>query len=160
MLNKGNVMKYILSFFAVVVIVCAVLFCPQKSTEHSSDYLRIHITANSNSDFDQNAKYTVKSAVFDYLSIALDGAIDSENAEAILSENLAKLKQIADQALCNLGASYCSTVEMSTEEFPARAYGSLVLESGEYRCLRIDLGAAQGDNWWCVVFPTVCFVKQ
>lgn len=152
-------MKYILSFFGVVAIVCAVLFCGQK-TEVNDDYVRIHITANSNSDFDENAKYVVKDAVVDFLIPLLAEAESKEEAEEILSSNMEKILEVANLTLRNLGASYNAKLSIVEEEMPTRSYDDLVLESGIYKSLKIDLGQANGDNWWCVVFPAVCFVSS
>ena len=153
-------MKYILSFFGIVAIFCAVFFCTKKGNEVNDDYLRIHITANSNSDFDKNIKYKVKDAVVDFLIPMLGDVKDKESAEILLKDNLQKIEAVANDALCRFGVKYNAQVTLVAEKIPTRVYDDFSLQSGVYQSLKIDLGQAKGDNWWCVVFPAVCFTSS
>ena len=153
-------MKYILSFFGIVAIFCAVFFCTKKGNEVNDDYLRIHITANSNSDFDKNIKYKVKDAVVDFLILMLGDVKDKESAEILLKDNLQKIEAVANDALCRFGVKYNAQVTLVEEKIPTRVYDDFSLQSGVYQSLKIDLGQAKGDNWWCVVFPAVCFTSS
>ena len=152
-------MKYILSFFGIVAIFCAVFFCTKKGNEVNDDYLRIHITANSNSDFDKNIKYKVKDAVVDFLIPMLGDVKDKESAEILLKDNLQKIEAVANDALCRFGVKYNAQVTLVEEKIPTRVYDDFSLQSGVYQSLKIDLGQAKGDNWWCVVFPAFCFTE-
>ena len=153
-------MKYILSFFFFFAIFCAVFFCTKKGNEVNDDYLRIHITANSNSDFDKNIKYKVKDAVVDFLIPMLGDVKDKESAEILLKDNLQKIEAVANDALCRFGVKYNAQVTLVEEKIPTRVYDDFSLQSGVYQSLKIDLGQAKGDNWWCVVFPAVCFTSS
>ena len=153
-------MKYILSFFGIVAIFCAVFLCTKKGNEVNDDYLRIHITANSNSDFDKNIKYKVKDAVVDFLIPMLGDVKDKESAEILLKDNLQKIEAVANDALCRFGVKYNAQVTLVEEKIPTRVYDDFSLQSGVYQSLKIDLGQAKGDNWWCVVFPAVCFTSS
>ena len=153
-------MKYILSFFGIVAIFCAVFFCTKKGNEVNDDYLRIHITANSNSDFDKNIKYKVKDAVVDFLIPMLGDVKDKESAEILLKDNLQKIEAVANDALCRFGVKYNAQVTLVEEKIPTRVYDDFSLQSGVYQSLKRDLGQAKGDNWWCVVFPAVCFTSS
>ena len=153
-------MKYILSFFGIVAIFCAVFLCKKKGNEVNDDYLRIHITANSNSDFDKNIKYKVKDAVVDFLIPMLGDVKDKESAEILLKDNLQKIEAVANDALCRFGVKYNAQVTLVEEKIPTRVYDDFSLQSGVYQSLKIDLGQAKGDNWWCVVFPAVCFTSS
>ncbi len=152
-------MKYILSFFGVVAVLCAVFFCTRKVENVNDDYVRIHITANSNSDFDKNIKYKVKDAVVDFLIPTLAEAENKEQAEELVRANLRKIEAVANDTLMANGVRYLAEVSLLEEKMPTRYYDDFVLESGIYQSLKIDLGAAKGDNWWCVVFPAVCFTS-
>ena len=152
-------MKYILSFFGVVAVLCAVFFCTRKNQNIDEDFVRIHITANSNSDFDKNIKYKVKDAIVDFLIPALADAENKEQAEEMLISNLRKIEAVANDTLKANGARYLAKVSLLEEKMPTRYYADFVLESGIYQSLKIDLGQARGDNWWCVVFPAVCFTE-
>lgn len=153
-------MKYILSFVGIVAIFCAVFFCTKKGSDVNDDYVRIHITANSNSDFDKNIKYKVKDAVVDFLIPMLGEVKDKESAEILLKDNLQKIEAVANDALCRFGVKYNAQVTLVEEKIPTRVYDDFSLQSGVYQSLKIDLGQAKGDNWWCVVFPAVCFTSS
>ncbi len=153
-------MKYILSFLGLVAVCCAIFLCGGNKVQLDNDYIRIHITANSNSVEDQNIKYKVKDAVVEFLIPELSMAENKEEAKAVVCSNLTKLTEIVKLILKNEGKNYSASISVTQEDMPTRAYGNLVLEEGVYECLKIDLGEAKGDNWWCVVFPAVCFVSS
>lgn len=153
-------MKFILSFVAVAIIAIAIVFCGQKETSANEDYMRIHIIANSNSQQDQNIKYMVKDAVVEFLIPVLAEAENKAEAETLINQNLAKVEEVANAVLRTQGMTYTSRISIVYEEMPARAYDNLVLEEGIYESLNIVLGEGNGDNWWCVVFPAVCFLNS
>ena len=151
-------MKFILSFLGVGLIVVAIIFCGQNKSENNSEYMRIHITANSNSAKDENIKYIVKDVVITYLDSLLNGVKDEAEAEQTIIENLDEITSVANAVLQSEGVNYCASVGVEVEMIPTRKYGDLILEQGNYSALQIELGEAKGGNWWCVVFPSVCFV--
>lgn len=157
-------MKYILSFVGICLVCCGLFFCKEtknyNQTFANNDYMRIHITANSNSDRDQNMKYKVKDAVVDFLIPKLAYAENREQAEQIIFENLEGIKDVVKDLLQAENANYGAKFSIEPEKIPTRAYDNLVLNEGIYQCLKIDLGDANGDNWWCVVFPAVCFLSS
>lgn len=153
-------MKYILSFLGLGLIVVAVMFCGgwNKKQTSNEDYLRIHVVANSNTSFDQNLKYLVKDAVVEYLVPELENAQDATAAKTIVGENLQAIENVVNAVLRVSGAEYLCQIDIMQEEMPTRDYGNLTLAGGVYSSLKITLGAGSGDNWWCVVFPAVCFI--
>ena len=152
-------MKYILSFFAIAII-CVGIFLFGGNKNNEEEYMRIHIVANSNSNFDKNVKYVVKDAVVEFLIPFLADAKNKDEAQKIIFENKELIENVANAVLFKEGAKYNAEVVFISEDMPTRAYGDLVLERGVYDCIKINLGDAQGDNWWCVVFPAVCFVDS
>ena len=152
-------MKYILSFFAVCVIVVCVFFCKEKK-DVNEDYLRIHISANSSSQQDQNLKYLVKDAVVEFLIPKLSQVKTKQEAEEIIIKNISKIEEVTNAVLKSENVNYKASVSIKYEEMPARAYENLVLDEGVYESLNIVLGEGNGDNWWCVVFPAVCFINS
>ncbi len=150
-------MKYILSFIGVAVICCAIFLCG-GNTDANEEYIRIHIVANSNSTQDQNIKYVVKDAIVNFLIPYLAEAESKEMAGEIVEQNLTKIAEVVSSALKAEGADYGANVYLTKEEIPTRSYETLVLEEGVYDCLKVELGDGEGDNWWCVVFPAVCFL--
>lgn len=131
-----------------------------KEPPQKVSYLRIHIRANSNSTLDQNIKYQIKDHVVEYLTPKFLNCTSKTQALTILKNNLSIIKSLADKILSQNGFSYQSQPYINNEYFPTRSYNELVLENGYYDALIIKLGQGRGDNWWCVVYPPLCFVEN
>lgn len=121
------------------------------------DYLRIHIRANSNSVEDQNVKYKVKDSVVEYLTPYITECESFEDVVVMVETHKESLENVADEVLRSNGFDYVSNVEIDNEYFPTRCYESFVLSADYYDAIIINLGSGQGDNWWCVVYPPLCF---
>ncbi len=148
--------KIICGLIALVFVVAAViLLTPANGKE---DFLRIHIRADSNSDADQTVKYKVKNAVVDYLTPYLTQADTKSKALSIVSARLGEICEVADKVLDDNGFNYKSRAKVTAENFPARTYDGVTLEAGVYDALILELGSGSGDNWWCVVYPPLCFI--
>ncbi len=122
------------------------------------DYVRLHILANSDSIKDQQLKLKVRDAVIAYLTPFVKDVSDAGEANTIIANHQANIIMVANAVVSENGANYPVAVQMGTFEFPVRSYGSLVLPAGEYQAVRILLGQAAGQNWWCVLFPPLCFI--
>lgn len=142
---------------ALLVVLFAITALPQKSTE--ADFLRIHIRADSNSTEDQNVKYVVKNAVVQYLAPFLANATSKRLAMQIVQDQLEVVKTVCDSVLYAQGKNYRATVKLCEEQFPDRCYDGVTLKAGVYDALIIELGSGSGNNWWCVVYPPLCFVE-
>ena len=151
-------MKYIIGITSILGIILILIFCP-LNTSANSEYLRIHIRANSSSEIDQAVKYEIKDAVVDALTPLLINCYTKEEASKEIEKNFEYIENIADNILEKHNFSYKSNAKLSYEEFPTRSYGDLTLEAGFYDALILELGEAKGDNWWCVVYPPLCFVN-
>ena len=123
------------------------------------EVFRIHIRANSNADFDQSVKYEVKSVLTEFITPLLINATTKEHAIAIIRSRLSDITNIAKVTLEKYGFYYGATAKITKEEFPTRDYNGNVFPAGEYDALLVELGEAKGDNWWCVVYPPLCFVN-
>lgn len=143
-----------------LLIVAAVCFFTLYEQPTDSDYIRIHIRANSNSEFDQSVKHKVKDSVIAYLTPLLAETRSKDEAYAVIDSNLDEITARASLALNTNGSGYTASAKLCREEFPARAYGDIVLEKGVYDALIVTLGKGDGDNWWCVAFPPLCFVNS
>ena len=154
--------KVIITILLCVAIFGGVLSLNMgKETELSaSDFLRIHIRANSNEVYDQDVKYKVKDKLVEYLTPILAEATSKEKAMELVSQNLDEISNIASLVLQEEGYTYSAKAKLKSEEFPMRCYDDVVLESGEYDSLIVELGSAEGNNWWCVVYPPLCFVAS
>lgn len=124
----------------------------------AGDLIRLHIVANSDSAADQRLKLQVRDAVIAYLAPLLAGAASVDDARRIVVSQRADILRIARQTAAAAGASYPVALETGWYDFPVRSYGSLVLPPGRYEAVRILLGAAEGKNWWCVLFPPLCLI--
>jgi len=127
---------------------------------NTDDFLRLHIRAHSNSHSDQLVKYEVKQAILDEFTPVFAFVTSREQAMTVLHNNLRRFEQIADDVLSRGGKTYTSSVTLRSEFFPERSYNGHVLPSGMYDALVITLGAGLGDNWWCVVYPPLCFLDN
>lgn len=152
-------MKWIISLFGIVAICVSAFFLKENTQQKNDDYVRIHIIANSNESKDQIVKYKVKDAVVDLLKDDLSKIKSVSNAKKYIGENLGSISLEVEKVLSENMCNYRCDVVLKKQLLPARAYTGLTLEEGEYETLVIKLGSGNGDNWWCVVFPDVCFAN-
>ena len=153
-------MKKLCIIVAILTIIIVAFAVGEREKISNTEYLRIHIRANSDSDFDQDIKEGVKTAVINYLTPYISNSIDKDDAIKTLNERLDGIKKIVDNVLSKNGLDYKSKVSVKKEQFPLRTYNDVTLPSGVYDALIIDLGEANGNNWWCVVYPPLCFTNS
>ena len=152
-------------FVAVLIALLAVIGTialvknTENGTQADTDFLRIHVRANSNSQIDQNIKYIVKDEVVAFITPYAAQCKDKEKAIVIIKGILPEIEKVCDRVLKANGFSYTSKASVRAEEFPTRVYGDLTLENGIYDALIIELGSGTGDNWWCVIYPPLCFTS-
>lgn len=149
--------KIVLVVLLCFVIVFILIIQPQLKSDNTA-YLRIHIRANSNEYVDQNVKYAVKESVVNYLTPYIAECQTVDEAKNVLINHQSSINQVAQNVLNDNGFTYSVNVKINNEFFPTRSYEGRVIESGYYDALIIELGEGQGDNWWCVVYPPLCFV--
>ena len=119
--------------------------------------LRFHVRANSNSESDLALKYRVRDEILIRIGATLEGNKTREEVMAYLNDNLDYIKQIAEETIKQAGYNYKVKVYISKDFFPIRQYGELVLPAGEYEALRVDIGEARGENFWCILYPMMCY---
>ena len=130
----------------------------QQSIAH--EVIRLHVLANSDSKQDQQLKLMVKNAIVAYMQDELcDVTSIAEARKQILSLS-DTINQIAAETIVANGYSYSVTTSLGTSYFPEKTYGDLTFPAGKYEALQVRIGKAQGHNWWCVLFPTLCFVDE
>ena len=120
------------------------------------ELIRFHVVAASDSQEDQAVKLQVRDAVIQAVQQDLQNLTDMEEAKAYLAENLPKVESIANQVLAQAGFDDTAKVSLCIEEFTTRVYDTFTLPAGLYESLRIIIGEGEGQNWWCVVFPSLC----
>ena len=154
-------MKKICITFCVLLIIIATVFAAAEISQGGaqSDYLRIHVRANSNSQYDQSIKYAVKDKIVAFITPYVAQCSTKERAMEVVGALTDEIEEVCDGALSSLGVSYRSAAEIREEYFPTRVYDGATLEAGVYDALIVELGEGTGDNWWCVVYPPLCFTS-
>ena len=118
--------------------------------------IRLHVIANSDSDADQTLKLCVRDAVLCRAEEILRQSADMTEARARLRDSLPDIGDAAAQELAAQGSGYSVSVALEDTEFPRKTYDGFALPAGEYMALRVVIGAGEGRNWWCVVYPPLC----
>ena len=159
-INHSKVkMVIILTFlFFVYTTLCAISYANDISTDIADSVFRLHVIANSDSEIDQDLKYTVRDALLSYMNDLCANCTSKEEAISIASEHLEDFKEIALNTIQEEGFDYSVNIRIGNFEFPTKDYGDISLPAGTYDALRVEIGEAKGQNWWCVMFPPLCFV--
>ena len=128
--------------------------------EIAANIIRFHVRAESDSEEDQWLKLQVKEAVLDYISPILSESQSLEESRQLLESESSNIRDVAVAALRDLGNESDVKVYFENCYFPLKAYGNMTFPPGEYEAFRVDIGAARGRNWWCVLYPPLCFVDM
>lgn len=120
--------------------------------------LRFHVLGNSDSEEDQNVKLYVKEGLITYLAPLLKDCTGKEDTTRVLMAHLTDIEAEASRLLAMKGYYYGASANLGKSNFPIKVYGDITLPAGEYDALKIELGKAKGRNWWCILFPNLCFV--
>ena len=152
--------KFCIVFMFLFIIILTVCMSATPAAGTESEFLRVHIRANSDAVCDQSVKYEVKDAVVDYLMPLAAACQSKAQAMKRIEDVLSEIEQVADGVLREHGYSYCAKAKLTREEFPTRVYENVTLESGVYDALILELGEASGANWWCVIYPPLCFAGE
>lgn len=132
------------------------VFATSSLDNLSQKVIRFHVLANSDSDIDQQLKLQVKDEVFEYISNLTVNCDTNEQAFDIITENISEINQLAYTVIENQGFSYSCKTILENEYYPQKSYDNFSLPAGYYNGLKIEIGKAQGQNWWCVLFPPLC----
>lgn len=124
----------------------------------ASKIIRFHVIANSDSKSDQALKLKVRDKVLEYMQPKLKNSKSIDESRKIIKQNNEKIIAIANKVIQENGYNYSVTSTLSNENFPIKTYGNITLPQGKYEAYRIIIGSGEGQNWWCVMFPPVCFV--
>ena len=157
--NSKIKMFIILTFLLFIyTTICAVSYAQNISTDIANSVFRLHVIANSDSQEDQNLKYKVRDNLLSYMNKICKNAQSKSEAIEIAKKHENDFKNIALETIKNEGYSYNVKINIGNFEFPTKHYGDISLPSGYYDALRVEIGEAKGQNWWCVMFPPLCFV--
>ena len=140
-------------FLSVILVVGAVAKDHRYLTDH---VIRLHVVANSDSQQDQWLKLQVRDGITKWLAEYADAEMSAEQAAVWIQNQLPQLRQVAQNCAAAAGWTGDVAVSFTREAFPTREYETFSLPAGVYQALRVNIGQAQGKNWWCVVFPSLC----
>lgn len=144
----------------VLALVCSVLIgmarFETKCQALRDNILRLHIVANSDSDFDQQLKLKVRDAVLSETKNLFEQATDLDFAIAAARQSVPEIVSAAQQVLKDAGVQQSVSVDIGDAYFDTREYDTFTLPAGTYKAVNIRLGEAKGKNWWCVMFPALC----
>lgn len=145
--------------FTMFFILTAYSYASNISEGLSENIFRLHILANSDSEEDQALKLKVRDAILEYMKTLTE---DTSNKQAVieLSKNHTEdFKKVAKKVIQENGYDYSVNIEIGNFYFPTKYYGNISLPAGNYDALKIEIGNAEGQNWWCSLFPPLCFVS-
>lgn len=158
---------YILASILVVILITSTFVIIKEvnkieacTYDYKDKLIRFHVIANSDSDKDQKLKLKVRDEVISYLQPKLENSNSIEESEKIIKNEYKTLENISKKVISKNGYNYIVKVGLEYSNFPAKQYSSVVLPAGKYKALRIIIGEGKGKNWWCVMFPPLCFVDD
>ncbi|MGI6161391.1 MAG: stage II sporulation protein R [Christensenellales bacterium] len=145
-------MKYI----KTVALCAAILLL--ASCSNRSDVMRLHVIANSDSETDQQIKLKVRDGIYSMLGGELALTENADEANETIANNTSRIKSMAEDIIRENGQEYSAKVIIGEFDFPDKTYAGTVYPKGRYQAVQIILGDGGGENWWCVMFPPLCFV--
>ena len=157
--NPKIKMIIILSFLLFIYTsICAISYAQNVSTDIANSVFRLHVIANSDTSQDQDLKYKVRDNLLKYMNEICANCVTKQEAIDLVNKNKNKFGQIAEDTIKEEGYSYNVNIRIGNFQFPTKNYGDISLPAGYYDALRVEIGEAKGQNWWCVMFPPLCFV--
>ena len=155
---KIKLFLFILPLLFIYTLICSISYVNAISTDLQKNVFRLHVIANSDSEEDQNLKLKVRDNVIKYMNTLCSKTTSKEEAIEIANAHLNEFKKIALSTIKENGYNYDVDISIDNVFFPTKTYGDISLPEGYYDALRIKIGKAEGKNWWCVMFPPLCFV--
>ena len=155
---KKICITFLLLFIIVLTVGCSGMEL-SVATNDETAYLRIHVRANSNESCDQKIKYLIKDEIVKFLTPHISACHSKDETANVIIQKSKSLEYIIDGLLAKNGFKYTSKVSIKNEKFPTRVYDGYTLNSGYYDAVIVELGDAKGDNWWCVIYPPLCFTS-
>lgn len=143
-------------FITLIVCIIATISFENDCKGIREEFLRLHVIANSDEDYDQELKLKVRDAILQSGTKAFTGSEDIISAESKITEQKESLRYTAEETARSLGFDYDIKIEVARSYFPTRTYDNLTLPAGYYKAVRVIIGEGKGKNWWCIMFPPLC----
>ena len=151
-------MLFLIILFTIYIFANCYFNTNNSLNNIENNVFRLHIIANSDFEEDQKLKYKVRDNIISYMNNICENISSKEEAILIAKTHINDFKLIADKTIADNGFNYTANVEIGNYKFPTKYYGDITLPSGYYDALEIKLGNNSGQNWWCVLYPSLCFV--
>lgn len=148
----------ILILLSLFILISAISYVDAVSNNIADSVFRLHVIANSNSKEDQELKLKIRDELLSYMNIISKDSTNKQEAMQIANEHKEEFIQIAEKVIKENGYNYTVNVQVGKADFPTKYYGDITLPAGTYDALKVQIGEAKGQNWWCVMFPPLCFV--
>ena len=142
----------------IYIILSAQSYTFAISSDLSNAVFRLHVLANSDSKEDQDLKLKVRDNLLKYMNSICSNCKTKAEAMKIANENKKVFQEIAENTIKEKGYDYSVKININNFYFPTKTYGDISLPAGYYDALRVEIGEAKGQNWWCVMFPSLCFI--
>ncbi|MCL2382773.1 MAG: stage II sporulation protein R [Oscillospiraceae bacterium] len=148
----------LLLLFTLFTIISAFSYATAISDSISNSLFRLHVVSNSPSSEDQHLKYLVRDNILQYINEHSDDFSCKDDILLFANNNIDEIQRIANNTLYSNGSAHSANVQVGNFRFPTKQYGEITLPPGFYDALKVEIGDAVGSNWWCVMFPPLCFV--
>ena len=148
----------ILILLSIFILISAISYVDAVSNNIADSVFRLHVIANSDSKEDQELKLKVRDELLSYMNIISKDSTNKQETMKIAKEHKEEFKKIAEKVIEENGYNYTVNVQVGKADFPTKYYGDITLPAGTYDALKVQIGDAKGQNWWCVMFPPLCFV--
>lgn len=156
---KYKIGFFLLAFFFVFGLLMSIYIYTDRELANVPDkIIRLHVVANSDSPEDQQLKLKVRDKVIGRMNARFEGLSDISEVKSIIEGSLEEIEAIARETIKDNNKPYDVKAAFAISDFPTKAYGNLTLPAGEYQALNIVIGEGEGKNWWCVMFPPLCFI--
>ena len=149
---------FLLIVSVLFLLLSAYSYVNAVSNNLADSVFRLHVIANSDSKEDQELKYKVRDSLIEYMNTLTNEMNSKEEVIKIAKSHLEDFKEIAQNVVKENGYNYDVNVEIGNFSFPTKTYGDISFPAGFYDALKVEIGKAEGQNWWCVMFPPLCFI--
>lgn len=160
MKKKLNFILILTILIFLYIVLLSFNYSQAISYNLSDSVFRLHIIANSNSSADQELKLKVRDKIIEYMNTLTSSSSDKKDVISMVNNHLDSFKEIALNTIKENGYNYDVNIEIGNFHFPTKSYGDISFPAGNYDALKIEIGDAIGQNWWCVLFPPLCFVNS
>ena len=163
-LGRFIIDKTKLTIGVLVLLICAMItgsvttYAINSNNSIADEIIRFHVVANSDTDVDQELKQAVRDKVLDYMRPKLAESKSIEMSRNIINNEKENIAKVAADVIASWNKDYSVYVALDKANFPTKAYGDIVFPAGEYEACRIVIGEGKGENWWCVMYPPLCYV--